>query len=283
MTRRNNEERLGVKKESPEAPLYDMEEPSAFSFVVPTEIVDLPSKGEYYLPEHPLHKVDTVEIRYMTAKEEDILTSRSLLKKGVAIDRLLQNVVVDKNIRIDDLLVGDKNALIIAARITGYGREYNVKVVCPFCGANQEHPFDLEAAEHKCPENFEELGATKTDNGTFFIELPKTKISVEVRLLTGRDEKELLRHEEKRKKLKLQEATLTDQMKKMIVSVNGNDSQGVIYEFIDNMPATDSRQLRNVYADVTPNINLDREVTCEECGVENEIVIPFSAQFFWPK
>ena len=283
MTRRNNEERLGVKKETPEPPLHDMEESNAFSFVTPTEVVDLPSRGEFYPPGHPLYQVDAVEIRYMTAKEEDILTSRSLLKKGLAVDRLLQNVIVDKNIRVDDLLVGDKNALIVASRITGYGREYNVNVTCPFCGANQEHLFDLHAAEHKFPENLEELGVTKTDSGTFLIELPKTKLNAEVRLLTGKDEKDLSQREEKRKKLKLDEETLTGQLKKLIVSVNGNTDAGVINDFVENMPAADSRHLRNVYADITPNVNLDREITCQECGVENEIVIPFSAQFFWPK
>jgi len=283
MTYRNNEDRLGAKKPAPDVPLSDKNDSSTFSFVTPTEFVDLPSKGAFYPPEHPLYGVDALEIRYMTAKEEDILTSKSLLKKGVAIDRLLQNVLVDKSVRLGDLLVGDKNALIVAARVTGYGSEYNTKIVCPFCGNNQEHRFDLSEIPHKHPDNIEELGAVLTKNGTFLIDLPKTNVSVEVRLLTGTDEKMVMEQEEKRKKLKLPETALTDQFKRMIISINGNKQSDIIWEFIENMPAIDSRHLRNVYANITPNVDLERILTCEECGVENEITIPFSAQFFWPK
>ena len=108
--------------------------PASLSYVTPTEFVELPSRGQFYSTDHPLYEKDVIEMRYMTAKDEDILTSPALLKKGVAIDRLLQNLVVDKNINPNNLLIGDKNALLLAARISGYGEEYPVVLQCNSCG-----------------------------------------------------------------------------------------------------------------------------------------------------
>jgi hypothetical protein len=118
---RNNDERTGAKS-APDAPSVVLNKQAAetFNFSVPTEFVDMPSKGKYYPKEHPFHNKESVEIKFMTAKEEDILTSRALLKKGIAIDRMLQSILME-NVDVDSLLVGDKNALVVAARITGYG------------------------------------------------------------------------------------------------------------------------------------------------------------------
>ena len=88
----------------------------------PTEVVDLPSKGKLYPPDSPLAS-GTIEMKYMTAKEEDILTNQNYIEKGIVIDKLLQALIVDKTIDYNELLVGDKNALLIAARILGYGKE----------------------------------------------------------------------------------------------------------------------------------------------------------------
>ena len=102
---------------------------SQFNWALPTEFVELPSKGRFYPPGHPLHNETTVEIKYMTAKEEDILTDRALLKKGIAIDRVLENLIVDQRVKLDDLLIGDKNAILVKARTTGYGSEYETRVI----------------------------------------------------------------------------------------------------------------------------------------------------------
>ena len=133
---------------------------SGFNFIVPTEVVDLPSKGKYYPEGHPLKGVDSIEIRHMTAKEEDILTSQSLIKKGLAITKLLQSIIIDKSIRVDDLLIGDKNALLVASRIHGYGPEYNVTLNCPNCGARFETVADLNDIQEKQLEPAENIVAT---------------------------------------------------------------------------------------------------------------------------
>jgi hypothetical protein len=154
---RNNEERLGIsgvkdadppfvpevmaeeeeqKENEKENENQNINQPASMplSFSIPTEFVDLPSGGKFYGPDHPCHGRDSVEMRFMTAKEEDILTSRTLIKKGIVIDRLLQSMVVEKHLNIDDLLIGDKNALVIAARISGFGEEYDTRVSCASCG-----------------------------------------------------------------------------------------------------------------------------------------------------
>ena len=136
-----NRERMGLPNPTDTAvpPAQTHQENQGFSVVVPTEFVDLPSKGRYYPQNHPLCNQETIEIKQMTAKEEDMLSSRALLKSGVAIDRVLQSLVMDKTIKVDSLLVGDRNALLIAARVSGYGEDYETSVSCPACGTNQKH------------------------------------------------------------------------------------------------------------------------------------------------
>ena len=180
---RNNQERFGVTAEGVDPPAPETYEPQGNSqptlqFVTPTEIVDLPSKGLYYLEGHPLHNKDAIEIRYMTAKDEDILTSTTLLQKGLAIDRLLQNVIVPKNINVDDLLVGDKNAILVAARITGYGANYDAQVRCPICNSAVDYSFDLSNIETKETIDFESWNVTATKNKTFIIHLDKSNSDI---------------------------------------------------------------------------------------------------------
>jgi hypothetical protein len=272
-----NEERLGTKDQSASQPPIT-EKNSILDFVLPTEFVDLPTKGRFYPDDHPLHNEESVEIRYMTAKDTDVLTSKSLLKKGVAVDRMLQNVLVDKSIKVDELYSGDKNAILIAARINGFGPEYKTKVTCPSCGYALEHSFDLEEVE--CDGLQSEYSISI--NGTFKVELPVTKVSVECRLLTGGDEKRIFNQSEKRKKHNLPETNLTDQYKLFIVSINGETDRGLVDKFVDLMPARDSTYLKSIYEKASPNIDLSYDFSCNSCDAETKIDIPFSANFFWP-
>jgi rubredoxin len=287
MSVRNNEDRVGAHAPASSSPPPQEQEnrTESFSFTVPTEFVDLPSKGKYYPAGHPLCNSETVEIKYMTAKDEDILTSKSLIKKGLAIDRLLQNVVVDKNIDINSLLIGDKNALIVAARITGYGSDYETRITCPVCSTTSEHSFDLSDVDAtSCLEDLDKFNVEvdKTNNNTFVFDLPKTGVKVEVSFLVGKDEKKLAIMSERRKKNNLPESTLTDQFKMIIVSVNGNADREIINTFVNNLPAIDSRFLRVTYAKLTPNVDLSYNFECPECNYENKTTIPFTEDFFWP-
>ena len=289
---RNNEDRMGVRAADDAPPASIVDEPAnkpvGLSFIVPTEHVELPSKGMFYPEGHPLHGEETIEIKHMTAKEEEILTSRTLLKKGIAIDRLLSNVILDKRVNVNNLLVGDKNAILVWTRMLAYGPEYSAKITCPSCGENSEHSFDLQAGSVTHPESFgPEDGFTKVTDNTFGILLPKTQVLAEVRLLFGEDETYLSRVLERRKKQKLinhlTDSLLTEQMKRAVVSLNGVTDRQQINEFIMNMPAADSRHFRRVYTTLTPNYDLKQEFGCQHCGELTDVEVPLTAEFFWPK
>ena len=284
MPARNNQDRTSAPAdELPPTPTITKEaSDGGFSFVTPTEFVELPSGGQFYPEGHSLQGQETIEIRHMTAKDEDILTSRALLKKGIAIDRLLKSVIIDSSINSDDLLIGDKNAVLIATRITGYGEEYNSKVTCIACGETFDHEFDL--SEQKIV-GFEEGvdGVERTSKTTFRIELPISKVAVEVKALTGHDEKHIAKAAEIKKKKNLPETLLTDTFRSYIVSVNGETSKTAVGKFINSMPARDSKFLRNTYSKIIPNIDMTQGYECPECGYGEEVEIPLTAEFFWPK
>ena len=289
MSDRNNEERFGTPGAPPEMGFPSSNSPpvqhaSPAAFQVPTELVDIPSAGKFYPQGHPLHEKTTVEIKYMTAKEEDILTNVSLIKKGIVLDRLLKSVMLN-DLNPEDLLIGDKNALLIAARITGYGPDYNTRVTCPSCTVSTEYTFDL--SEVMEPEDSMEFimelhKAELTNNGTFLVTLPKTGIQVEVRPMNGHDEKRLVKWAEKKRKNKMDESPVTDQMKTYITSVNGIDDRVYINSFVDTMPAIDARSLRLAYSKLVPDINLNQQFDCSECGQESRMEVQVNTDFFWP-
>ena len=284
---RNNRNRLnkGLEQTKPadaEAPLANLSDEGLFSFATPTEIVELPSKGRFYSEDHPLHNVAEIEIKHMTAKEEDILSSKSLLRKGIAIDRLLQSVIIDKRVKVNDLLIGDKNALLVATRITGYGEMYDTNVTCPSCGNNEPHSFNLLDLQLNHNEELPEE-VTYTDHGTFRITLPVLKIPVELKLLTGREEKYLTELEENKRKKGLPESTVTDQLKMMIHSVLDRTESVIINQLIDGIPARDSRFMQNMYEKIVPNIDLKASYDCPSCDHHDETIgVPLTAAFFWP-
>jgi len=277
---RNNPERVGAPPQEGSAPAMAQGSPH-LAFATPTMFVDLPSKGQFYPEGHPLHNVEQTEIRFMTAKEEDILTSQSLLKKGVAIDRMLESILVDKSIRLIDMLIGDKNALIIAARISGFGADYGVNITCPSCGEQGEHVFDLEELKTNSWEDLEDLEIERTTNGRFSVTPPTTGATVELRLLVGEDEKFLTNLAASKKKKKLPETNMTDQLRRVITSINGESNRAIIESFISHAPAIDSRYIRGIYKKVVPNIDMKQEYSCSNCGFESEMEVPLTAKFFW--
>jgi hypothetical protein len=252
-----------------------------FSFVVPTEFVDLPSEGKYYPPGHPLHGQTSIEIKQMTAKEEDILTSRTLLKKGVALERVIQSVIIDKSIDPQSLLVGDRNAILVSIRVSGYGHEYTTSVTCPDCATNQDYSFDLNDTEIYRGEHDEDVEVIANEDGTFTTPLPRTGINVAFKLLNGYDEKRLtdgIEHDRKKKNDRL----VTRQLRSMIVAVNEDSSKEVLDYLIENIPSRDSRHLRLAYQLVAPNLDLAQEFECSECDYSQKMEVPLGAEFFWP-
>lgn len=248
----------------------------------PTEVIELPSKGHFY-PEGNVLSNGELEIKYMTAKEEDILTSRNLLRKGVAVDMALRSVVVSP-IDYDTLLVGDKNALMIASRVLAYGKEYRVDITCPSCGTRRRENVDLTSLEHK------EVDIEKYEKGVneFEFELPNSKRKLTFKLLNGNDEKEIERELLGLKKIKKDSVIkedLTTRLKQMILSVDGKPERKVVRDFVENeLLSLDSLEFRNHVRKIQPDIDLSFDFSCsnEDCGYEEELLLPLTAEFFWP-
>jgi DNA-directed RNA polymerase subunit M/transcription elongation factor TFIIS len=284
---RDNQTRLGAVPEEEDIQISE-ETPSAqpLSFVVPTDFVDLPSRGEAYLPNHPLHKQTSVEVRFMTAKEEDILTSQALLEKGLALDRLIQNILVNKLIKVESLLIGDKNAILMNARKNGYGPDYNTTVSCPRCGATSDAEYDLNEVENKYLPTSAELEENDIESGgagTFYVMLPTCKVSVEFRLLTSEDEALILKLSERRRKKKAVDKLVTDQLKLLVLSANGETDGKILGQFVESLSLHDTRALREAYEVVAPNIEMKEVFVCGDCGHEDDINFPVTTDFFWPQ
>jgi hypothetical protein len=254
---------------------------SILGYVAPTEFVSLPSKGRFYSPDHALHGVEEVEIRFLSAKDLDILSSKTLLKKGIAVDRMIKNILVDKSIDVDELLLADKNAIIISARAGTFGNEYPVQMGCQECDELFTHTFDLSDPEIKDIEHVE-----VSENSTFFITLPKTGVIAECCLLSSKDQQFLQEKAKKKEKMGLPDSSITDQYKSFIVSLNGNTDRGLVDEFVDVMPAADMHAdmhfLQKEYEKSSPDLNLIQECECTHCGAVSEVSVPFTANFFWP-
>ena len=273
---RNNQDRLAVPTPDAAEPAAE-EKSSLFDFVNPTEFVDLPTRGKLYPEGHPLQNKEMVEIRFMTAKEEDILTSRTLLKNGMAIDRLISSILIDKSIDVKTLYVADKNAIMVAARITGFGPDYATRTTCPACGTSQTYTFDL----NECRSYHGSDDVNLTSDGSFTVTLPRTEVVAEVKLLNAEEESRLTQLAENKVKKKLPETTLTDQLKAIIVSLNGETKRSLINKFVGVMPAQDSRFLRKEYAKAAPSVEMKNDFVCSSCGHEQEVDIPLTVDFFW--
>lgn len=280
---RNDTNRVGAPSANAEPPVSQIQGEKAFdplSFVAPTEFVELPSKGLCYPEGHPLHGQETIEIKFMTAKEEDILSSRALLKKGIAIERFLQSVIVNTRIKSKDLIVGDRNAILIAARVSGYGNQYETQINCPACSERNHLLFDLNEKNLKETKTSDEV--TVQGDGTFLITMPFSKFRITFRLLTGEDENHLAAAAVTKKKTTKVDSVLAEQYKRMIVSIEGHTDISIISKYADNMPTQDSRHLRKCYKQVTPDVDVKKQFECHSCGHQQEVEVPFGADFFWP-
>ena len=260
----------------------------------PTEIVELPSKGLLYTKDNPLSS-GKVELKYMTAKEEDILTTQSYIKQGVVIDKLLQALVVSngegKTIKFNDLMVGDKNAIMVAARLLGYGKDYECEMIDPFSSEqkSQKISIDLSTIDNK---DLHETVRKNKHKNEFAFTLPKSKRKIVFKLLNHGNERKV-DHLKKEAERKLRRArikkgnhadpTLSLRTRQMIVSVDGNEEPAHLDNFVENeMLAQDARELRKYMLDMQPDVDLKFIFVSDETGDEKEMEIPIDVHFFWP-
>lgn len=282
---RDNQTRLAQPPVPPAAPpaaqFANQGQHAQTFYSVPTEFVRLPSRGMFYQEDHPLCGKEEVEIKYMTAKEEDILASEELLRSGHALDRLLQNLIVNPNIKASSLLVGDRNAIMLAARISAYGSDYVASSGCTECGQlTDSFEFNLQKGIENTnfiDQKFLRKHDLRFDEASrnFVVTLPKSQINVGFKMMTGES---ALIHDNIDPN-----STVTQTLSRLLISVQGQTSAGDIRTFVDHMPAADSKFLRKLYIDLIPNIDLKQEFKCAHCGHVDIKEVPLDAGFFWPE
>ncbi len=246
----------------------------------PSEVITLPSKGFYYPADSPLSS-GQIEIRYPTARDEDILTSRNLIQKGIVLDKFMQSIIVS-DFDYNDLLLGDKNGIMIAARILAYGENYEVKINCPKCGEGVEDVIDLSLLESKNIKFDEEQKFTQE----FEYELPKSKVKIKIKLLTHRDYKNIEAELKSLKKFAKKDSVnkeVTTRLKYAIVEVDGNRENNKIRTFVENeLLSQDSFAVREKISEITPDMDTTYSFNCDSCGHEEVIEVPMGVRFFWP-
>ena len=246
------------------------------SFPFPTEIISLPSKGLCYPESSPLSKGE-ITIKLMTAKEEDILTSTNLIRKGIQLDKLLESIVVEPGVNINDLLVGDKNAILVTSRMLAFGPDYQISVKDNITGEEVETNIDLSKIQVKEVDE----SILNRENEYEYI-LPVSKIPIKFKLLTHGDELAINKDVEASEKITKQGNEITTRYRRVIVEVNGNRDLGYVSNFVVNqLLAGDSRGLRKYMKQITPDLNLTFEFEHSD-GEMEALRIPFGLNFFYP-
>ena len=247
----------------------------------PTEIIPLPSRGLLYSEDHPLAE-GVIEMKYMTAREEDILTSQNLIKQGVVLDKLMESLIITP-MNYGDLFIGDKNAVMFAARILGYGKEYTVEIDDPFSrGTKQKVTIDLTQIEHK------EGDYTLFENrkNEFDFELPQSRRVVTFRLLTHNMEKDIQTELKGMNKTQVRtgiDRELTTRLKNIITAVDGEGGRARVNSFVDNeLFAIDSKALRSHIKKISPDLDMSFTFVSDMTGEVKEMDIPMGVSFFWP-
>lgn len=263
--------------------------PPSDAFDIPYDVVKLPSKGLLYEESHPLCDETEVPFKAMTAVHENILASRALIKKGTVLPTLIRSCMVNPSIDPGTLLLGDKAAILLAIRISGFGSEYRVGTVCPSCGHQWAHTFDLSNVELKMLD----VEPVKPNTNLFEFILPSDKkTTIQFSLLTDADDLDIMETAQRKKKAMSKsgvsnaaldvDTRITDELRKMIKSVNGKTDGEYISNFVRTMKVVDSRALRRYVSDISPGIEMEQSVACVSCGEVDDHKIMLSTEFFWP-
>jgi len=242
----------------------------------PSEIIDLPSGGKIYGKDSPLYE-GKIEIKYMTAKEEDILTSANLIKKGAVLEKLMDSLIMTQGVATKDLILGDKNAVMVAIRVLAYGPQYECEIESPTSGNKIKHKFNLADCPYKeLPKDVKYL------SNAFDFVLPISKTKIKFRLITGVEDEKIENELEAKKKIgHMIQTGITSRLKHIIIDWEGETDVNAIGLNVENMLARDSIALRNEITRISPDIEMKQEVMFEE-GDTVEVDIPLTVTFFWP-
>jgi len=263
------------------------------SFVVPTEFIDLPTQGKFYSEGNSLKNVEKVEIKYMTAREEDILVNQDYITRGIVLDKLVESILVDKSIKVADIGDVDKMALLVHARRTGYGSVYEMEGSCTNCNTEQVFVFDLDILIDNATKesiNIPDDIEIDDETGTFSFDSPVSRYKVVCRVLNNEDFKYLADLEKQRKKHSLDFNYTIEFLRRIIVEIREPDSNTnsipitdpeIISQFLEFIPALDSKKLKMTHSSLTPGFRMYQEVECLSCTAVSEREVPFSWAWFW--
>lgn len=244
----------------------------------PTEVIRLPSYGKFYPAGHPLRENGgKLEIKYLTAKEEDILTNTNLMKNGQTVDKLLESIVVHEGVDYRDLTGSDIEAVLMFSRVISYGKDYEVTMVCNHCSEQVSEVIDLTKLE--APD--EEEVVEPNPDGTLRFQVPSGKM-VTIKVLTRQDSLEVDRQIESAVSKGLSPSLITSRLKKIIVDIDGVTDRAQLSSMIENMLVADTTEVRKQYDLMTPEVDTYIEITCSNCGKITGGEMPITAQFFWP-
>jgi hypothetical protein len=247
------------------------------NYPFPTEVISLPSKGLCYPESSPLSKGE-ITIKLMTAKEEDILTSPNLIKKGIHLDKLLESVVVEPGVNVHDLLIGDKNAILISSRVLAFGPEYEVTINDP----NENEPVKVvvDLLKIQIKEIDESLLSRQNE---YDYTLPISKTPIKFRLLTHGDELAINKDIEALQKTTKGSNEITSRYRRIITEIDGNRDLGYISNFVTNrLLAGDSKTLRKEIGKISPDLDLKFDYESPFTGEKEVLRIPFGVDFFYP-
>lgn len=259
-------------------PKRDRQNPLGISFVVPTEMVKLPTAGKYYSSSNPLHNVEEVEIRHMTAKEEDILSGLGAETQDNLYNKLINELLVEDEYSAEDFYEEDKTAILLSARATGYGSEYSVNDVCLACGEFTNYTFDLKKTEIIEPE-LKDITYNQ-DMDEFILKLPVSEFEITIKSFGEKDSEFLEKERKQKEKYDIEYNYTTSYLSRIIVSVEGHTDPEVINKLINVMPAADAKLLNQVYNNCRPRLSTSQEVGCEKCGAKVRKEVPVSWAFF---
>lgn len=252
-----------------------------FGWEVPVDQAPLPSRGMLYDKESSLYQREVIEIRAMTAKEEDILMSQAYIKQGIVIDKLLESCIVDKTIDVSELLVGDRNTILVALRVTGFGSDYKSITVCEHCNSKDTTTFDLTSL------NLKNLDIQPVSPGVneFEVHLPVSNKTATVTLMTAAIEKEIRDTETRNKEvlgIDPDVNRVTTRLTNILKSVDGIRDRNKLKKFIESMPLRDSRAIRNFIKDNEPGIDMKTSYNCGYCNQEAQVTLSLGLNFLWP-
>jgi len=251
-----------------------------FGWEVPIESIPLPTRGLIYNPDSTLFNRDVLQIKSMTAREEDILASPAFHKEGTSLSHLINSCLIDKSINSEEMIVGDRMALMVGIRVTGYGPEYNASSSCQSCGHRNDFIVDLSSLGIKRLK----IEPVKTGENKFEFSLPVTKKKIIFKYATERENRErniALKNMQKALGNSISN-NITSFLENSIVSIDGIVDRSKIKHFVLNMPAFDSKALRSFIIDNEPGMDLTCSFVCSNCSHRNESVLPMTTEFFWP-